>query len=98
MKFIDPMDAPDIPTYRVIDSDGALVDKARGAPKVSDETVLTWYKNMLTGRLNLRIQQDRTDKVAVSIMDVIMFEAQRQGRLSFYMVLLMLRFLPRTPI
>lgn len=53
MKFIDPNDSPDIPTYRVIDSDGVLVDKKRGAPKVSDETVLTWYKNMLTGGLCL---------------------------------------------
>jgi 2-oxoisovalerate dehydrogenase E1 component alpha subunit len=35
----------------------------------SDETALAIYENML----------------AVSIMDVIMFDAQRQGRLSFYM-------------
>ncbi|KAL8652525.1 MAG: hypothetical protein Q9226_004239, partial [Calogaya cf. arnoldii] len=39
-------------------------------PDVSDEEVLKWYTNMLT----------------VSIMDLIMFDAQRQGRLSFYMV------------
>ncbi|KAL9631359.1 MAG: hypothetical protein Q9204_004261 [Flavoplaca sp. TL-2023a] len=39
-------------------------------PNVSDEEVLKWYTNMLT----------------VSIMDLIMFDAQRQGRLSFYMV------------
>jgi 2-oxoisovalerate dehydrogenase E1 component alpha subunit len=36
---------------------------------VSDELCLQMYSNMLS----------------VSIMDVIMFEAQRQGRLSFYM-------------
>lgn len=35
----------------------------------SDELVLEMYQNM----------------VAVSIMDVIMFDSQRQGRLSFYM-------------
>jgi 2-oxoisovalerate dehydrogenase E1 component alpha subunit len=35
----------------------------------SDSEALTLYENM----------------VAVSIMDVIMFDAQRQGRLSFYM-------------
>ncbi|KMU75413.1 2-oxoisovalerate dehydrogenase subunit alpha [Coccidioides immitis RMSCC 3703] len=40
------------------------------APNVPDEEVISWYKNM----------------VQVSIMDMIMFEAQRQGRLSFYMV------------
>ncbi|KAL2861722.1 branched chain alpha-keto acid dehydrogenase complex, alpha subunit [Aspergillus pseudodeflectus] len=70
MSFINPLESASIPTYRVMDSDGVLVDKARGRPDVPNEEVLTWYKNMLT----------------VSIMDVVMFEAQRQGRLSFYMV------------
>ncbi|KAL4962153.1 thiamine pyrophosphate-dependent dehydrogenase E1 component subunit alpha [Aspergillus stella-maris] len=70
MAFINPMDGPGIPTYRVMDSDGVFVDKSRKKLGVSNEEVLIWYKNMLT----------------VSIMDVIMFEAQRQGRLSFYMV------------
>lgn len=51
MKFINPYDAPNIPTYRVIDSDGVLVDKSRGPPKVSNEEVLNWYKNMMTGLL-----------------------------------------------
>jgi 2-oxoisovalerate dehydrogenase E1 component alpha subunit len=40
------------------------------APDLSDEEVIKLYRDMLT----------------VSIMDVIMFDAQRQGRLSFYMV------------
>jgi 2-oxoisovalerate dehydrogenase E1 component alpha subunit len=39
-------------------------------PDVSTEEMLTWYRNMVT----------------VSIMDLIMFDAQRQGRISFYMV------------
>ncbi|KAJ5776262.1 uncharacterized protein N7511_001273 [Penicillium nucicola] len=70
MTFLKASDLPAIPTYRVMDSDGELVDKTRPAPDVTDEEVLTWYKNMLS----------------VSVMDVVMFEAQRQGRLSFYMV------------
>ncbi|KAJ5179420.1 hypothetical protein N7492_002630 [Penicillium capsulatum] len=70
MSFLKASDLPAIPTYRVIDSDGELVDKTRDPPSVSDEEVLKWYMNMLT----------------VSVMDVVMFEAQRQGRLSFYMV------------
>ncbi|KAL4864611.1 hypothetical protein BDV12DRAFT_9645 [Aspergillus spectabilis] len=70
MAFINPQDMPSIPTYRVMDSDGVLVDKSRKKLDVSSEDILTWYRNMLT----------------VSIMDVVMFEAQRQGRLSFYMV------------
>lgn len=39
-------------------------------PDLSDEAVVKLYRDMLT----------------VSIMDLIMFDAQRQGRLSFYMV------------
>ncbi|KAK0739068.1 thiamine diphosphate-binding protein [Apiosordaria backusii] len=39
-------------------------------PDLTDEQVIKHYKDMLT----------------VSIMDLIMFDAQRQGRLSFYMV------------
>ncbi|KAI9925181.1 hypothetical protein ASPWEDRAFT_45879 [Aspergillus wentii DTO 134E9] len=70
MSFINASDMPNIPTYRVMDSDGVLVEKTREALNVSNENILTWYKNMLT----------------VSVMDVVMFEAQRQGRLSFYMV------------
>lgn len=49
MSFLKSSDLPAIPTYRVIDSDGELVDKTRGPPDVSDEEVLTWYKNMTTG-------------------------------------------------
>jgi 2-oxoisovalerate dehydrogenase E1 component alpha subunit len=39
-------------------------------PDISDEEVIRLYKDMLF----------------ISIMDLIMFDAQRQGRLSFYMV------------
>ncbi|KAL3473393.1 thiamine diphosphate-binding protein [Aspergillus californicus] len=70
MSFINPQSMPSIPTYRVMDSDGVLVDNNRESLGVLDEEILGWYKNMLT----------------VSIMDIVMFEAQRQGRLSFYMV------------
>lgn len=38
-----------MPTYRVMDSDGIIVDEDRKPLDVSDEEVLTWYKNMLTG-------------------------------------------------
>ncbi|KAL8746285.1 MAG: hypothetical protein Q9190_001684 [Brigantiaea leucoxantha] len=69
LNFERPSNIPAIPTYRVMDSDGVVVDQAWN-PDVSDAAILMWYKNMLT----------------VSIMDLIMFDAQRQGRLSFYMV------------
>lgn len=59
-----------MPTYRVLDQDGVVVDKEAHAPDISDEEAIRLYKDMVT----------------VSVMDVIMFDAQRQGRVSFYMV------------
>jgi len=70
MDFVTPSDFPIIPTYRVMNADGVIEDKTRARPDVTNEQVLTWYRNMLV----------------VNIMDTIMFEAQRQGRISFYMV------------
>jgi hypothetical protein len=55
MSFINPLESGSIPTYRVMDSDGVLVDKTRGRPDVSNEEVLTWYKNMLTGRFYAQV-------------------------------------------
>jgi 2-oxoisovalerate dehydrogenase E1 component alpha subunit len=89
MSFLKASDLPAIPTYRVMDSDGEMVDKTRPAPDATNEEVLTWYKNMLSGSFR-RAWCDPikglTMRCAVSVMDVVMFEAQRQGRLSFYMV------------
>lgn len=50
MAFMKPSDMPYIPTYRVMDSDGALVGTDKKRPvDVSNEEILTWYKNMLIG-------------------------------------------------
>lgn len=59
-----------MPTYRIMDADGNVVDNTRDPESASDTEIVSWYKNMLT----------------VSIMDVVMYESQRQGRISFYMV------------
>ena len=59
-----------MPTYRIIDQEGNIVDKSRPSVSISDEDAVKMYSQMLT----------------ISIMDLIMFDAQRQGRLSFYMV------------
>jgi 2-oxoisovalerate dehydrogenase E1 component alpha subunit len=59
-----------MPTFRILDQSGQIVDKSRSPPPLSDADIIKMYKDMLT----------------VSIMDPIMFQAQRQGRLSFYMV------------
>lgn len=38
-------------TYRVMDSDGVIVDKSREPSDIPTEEILTWYKNMLTGKV-----------------------------------------------
>lgn len=49
MAFLNPSESSHIPTYRVMDSDGVLVDKDRKPLNLSNEEILTWYKNMLSG-------------------------------------------------
>ena len=70
LRFVRPSEHDAIPTYRVMDSDGIVVDRSRVPTDISTKEITTWYRNMLS----------------VSIMDLIMFDAQRQGRISFYMV------------
>jgi 2-oxoisovalerate dehydrogenase E1 component alpha subunit len=70
MTFQRPSTYPAIPTYRVMDSDGNIVDNTRDPQSAPDSDILTWYRNMLT----------------VSILDRVMYDSQRQGRISFYMV------------
>ncbi|KAK8111416.1 uncharacterized protein PG998_007873 [Apiospora kogelbergensis] len=69
VSFPGATKAPALPTYRVVDQDGKIVDESFKAD-LADEEVVKLYNKMLL----------------ISIMDVIMFDAQRQGRLSFYMV------------
>ncbi|KAL9060607.1 MAG: hypothetical protein Q9162_000558 [Coniocarpon cinnabarinum] len=82
LQFTNPTSPADsdtealaMPTYRVMDSDGSLLmtdpeSSHRTSPLPSDDALLAMYRNMVT----------------VSILDIIMYESQRQGRLSFYMV------------
>jgi len=69
LSFAHPSEHPALPTYRVLDQNGKVVDQSFEAD-LKDEEVVKLYRDMLT----------------ISIMDVIMFDAQRQGRISFYMV------------
>ncbi|PHH90422.1 hypothetical protein CDD83_3754 [Cordyceps sp. RAO-2017] len=69
LKFETPGSYSALPTYRVVDQHGEVVDQSF-KPDIADEQVVKLYKDMLY----------------ISIMDLIMFDAQRQGRLSFYMV------------
>lgn len=70
LAFTCPSEKNAMPTYRVLDQDGAVSDRDGGVPDISDEEAIRLYKDMVT----------------VSVMDVIMFDAQRQGKISFYMV------------
>ncbi|RSL87339.1 hypothetical protein CEP51_002308 [Fusarium floridanum] len=70
MQWTEPSTIPTIPTYRIMNSNSIIEDETQVSSEVTPERVLGWYKNMLT----------------VNIMDGIMFDAQRHGRLSFYMV------------
>lgn len=70
LKFDRATEEDAMPTYRILDQEGKVVDKSAAAPDISDEEAIKLYKDMVT----------------VSIMDIIMFDAQRQGRVSFYMV------------
>ncbi|KAI8920093.1 thiamine diphosphate-binding protein [Powellomyces hirtus] len=61
-------DRASMPTYRVLDLEGNVIDTAQD-PQLSKEVCLKMYKSMLT----------------LNAMDLILYEAQRQGRISFYM-------------
>ena len=49
LSFERPSMYPAIPTYRIMDSDGIVVDKARAPEDVSPEEAIKMYTNMLTG-------------------------------------------------
>jgi 2-oxoisovalerate dehydrogenase E1 component alpha subunit len=59
---------PVIPTYRVLDTDGKVINSNED-PNLDSATLLKMYTHMVT----------------LKVMDSIMYEAQRQGRISFYM-------------
>ena len=89
MDFLKPAEVTPIATYHVMNADGSVADPDRGPPDVTDEQVVEWYKNMVTGGLENTFSLWHlllTIEITVNIMDHIMFEAQRHGRLSFYMV------------
>lgn len=69
LDFQNPQTWTALPTYRVVDQNGDVVDPSFEAD-IPEEKIVKLY----------------TDMLYISILDVIMFDAQRQGRLSFYMV------------
>ncbi|KAK6246309.1 hypothetical protein SCA6_009399 [Theobroma cacao] len=69
MNFISESSHKRIPCYRVLDDDGEIINMDSDLQQVSKEVAVKMYSDMVT----------------LQIMDNIFYEAQRQGRISFYM-------------
>ena len=50
MDFVRPSTHTAIPTYRIMDSNGVIVDPERAPTDVNPEEVVQWYKNMVSGK------------------------------------------------
>ncbi|XP_073970167.1 branched chain keto acid dehydrogenase E1 subunit alpha isoform X2 [Rhodnius prolixus] len=68
LEFLQPEKNPTIPTYRVMDVHGNILDPKQ-EPKLEDSFLVDLYKAM----------------VKLSVTEKILYESQRQGRISFYM-------------
>lgn len=69
LDFIEPASLPRIPTYRVIDEDGRVIDENQRPTGLTNEKLVEIYRGM----------------VKLETMDKIMYDSQRQGRITFYM-------------
>ncbi|XP_013110905.1 2-oxoisovalerate dehydrogenase subunit alpha, mitochondrial [Stomoxys calcitrans] len=67
-EMIMPTDVAPIPIYRVMDSEGVIVDSTQD-PQLGEGLVKKMFRDM----------------VMLNTMDKILYESQRQGRISFYM-------------
>ncbi|CAG0891773.1 unnamed protein product, partial [Darwinula stevensoni] len=75
LEFVEPHKYDGIPVYRVMNAKGQVIDPASDPHKISmisqlnDELLVKMYKDM----------------TLMNAMDRILYESQRQGRISFYM-------------
>ncbi|ETW00423.1 hypothetical protein H310_07057 [Aphanomyces invadans] len=69
IAVVDPKEKDVIPAYRILDQQGKLVPGGQVPEGLTEEVVVDLYKGMI--RLNQ--------------MDNVFYDAQRQGRISFYM-------------
>lgn len=51
MDFVVPKNIPPIATYRIMNSDGVIEDEKLAPEGVTNDQIIEWYKNMLTGML-----------------------------------------------
>ena len=69
LEFINPDTLPGIPVYRVMNRTGQMVPGCTEEPDIDDDTLLKMYKTM----------------TQLNVMDRLLYQSQRQGRISFYM-------------
>jgi len=69
LKFLNPDNMTGIPIYRVLNRAGQVVPGSNDEPDVDDEVLVKMYKTM----------------TQLNIMDRLLYQSQRQGRISFYM-------------
>lgn len=58
LEFHNPTSQTAMPTFRVMDSDGLIVDSSRPEPDLSNDELVKLYMDMLTGRQQPRLQTD----------------------------------------
>ena len=52
MNFVNPKNIPPIATFRIMNTHGVIEDESLANSGVTDEQVIEWYRNMLTGAYN----------------------------------------------
>jgi hypothetical protein len=62
MDFVNPKNIPPIATYRVMNSEGVIEDESQAPSGVTNEQIVEWYKNMLTGTLSLSRFRSPTER------------------------------------
>lgn len=68
LAFSHPSTHPAMPTYRVMDSDGIVVDESRRPTDISDEEIISWYKDMVTGMARKARQRESKDWITEGSM------------------------------
>ncbi|CAI0395834.1 unnamed protein product [Linum tenue] len=71
-----------VPCYRVLDDNGVLIPAAGGGSNAGDFQFHHHQQPLISQQTALKMYREM---VRLQVMDTIFYEAQRQGRLSFYL-------------
>lgn len=69
LDLVDTAAMPSWPVFRLLGKNGTLLENAQVPSHISQQEIVSWYKEMVT----------------IQALDDIFYNAQRQGRISFYM-------------